>query len=178
MTNDFFQGKGSLMEAKNKINGKDPASAEKKSDSFIRFSIATETILKNIQKYKNEKLEEFGLHGMHLMYMYCLDKSSDGMTPVELAKNCNVDKAFISRVTTELKRLGYIDYGTRAEKEPKYKKRILLTNEGKRIMQSINNMINEAVERITSGISQDQIDSFYYVLSKFDENLDSLLEAT
>lgn len=156
--------------------------SEKSYDRFVRFSIATDTILKNIQKYKNEKLEAFGLRSMHLMYLYCLDKESGGMTPVELAKKCSVDKAFISRVTTELRKLGYVNYDSDMQNDEKkdsakYKKRLLLTDEGKRIMTSINEMVTDAVEKVTSGVTREQLDTFYFVLSKFDENIDGLLSA-
>ncbi len=149
-------------------------------DSFIRFSLATETILKNIQKYKNEKLEEFGLRGMHLMYMYCLDKAPGGMTPAQLAKSCSVDKAFISRVTAELRQRGYVDYCEDSEEHDrqKYKKRISLTSDGKRIMAHVNEMITHAVSAMTSGITQDQLETFYLVLSRLDGNLGMMLEAT
>lgn len=166
----------------NKEKQKTKFSAEKTQDRFVRFSIATDTILKNIQKYKNDKLKAFGLRSMHLMYLYCLDKESGGMTPVELSKKCSVDKAFISRVTTELRKLGYVEYDNDHEpdnkKDPaKYKKRLLLTDKGKQIMTCINEMVEEAVGKITSDITREQLDTFYFVLSKFDDNLEGLLSA-
>lgn len=148
-------------------------------DGFIRFSLATETILKNIQKYKNEKLEKFGLRGMHLMYMYCLDKAPGGMTPAELTKVCGVDKAFISRVTAELKQRGYVLYGEEGCTDPdhqKYKKHIRLTPAGKNIMAHVNEMITHAVSTMTSGITRDQLETFYLVLSRLDGNLGMMLE--
>ena len=80
------------------------------NDRFMRFSIAMETISKNVQKYKNEQLSPFGLKSMHLMFLYCLGQSDDGLTATELSKSCGVDKAFISRMATDLRSMGYIGY--------------------------------------------------------------------
>ena len=78
-------------------------------DRFIRFSHATESVLKAITRYKNDCLARYGLRGMHLMTMVCLSRSgADGLTPGELARLCGVDKAFVSRTTGELRRLGYL----------------------------------------------------------------------
>ena len=151
---------------------------EKSHDRFIRFSLATDAIGKDIQRYKNEKLAQFGLRSMHLMYLYCLDKSEKGLTPVELSKHCSVDKAFISRVTTELKDLGYIDFLASEDglgTDKKYKKRIHLTAEGKYVMDRINEMIGDAVDKITEGVTTEQLDTFYHVLALFNSNLCGLI---
>jgi DNA-binding MarR family transcriptional regulator len=142
-------------------------------DRFIRFSITMDTVLKKIQKYKNDRLTAYGLRSMHLMPMYCLFKTQDGLTAVELAKKCSVDKAFISRITGDLKELGYVDY-TAENATAHYKKRLCLTDEGKNVMKSVNDLIGEAVENITHGIPQDQIRTFYNVLYAFDNNLIAL----
>ena len=146
----------------------------KNCEGFLRFSLSTDAILKNIQKYKNEQLSAFGLRSMHLMFLYCLSRSENGMTPGELARSCSVDKAFISRITAELKELGYVDDITgsaNAGQECRYKKHISLTEAGQHVMEKINSMIAEAVEKISAGISPEQIETFYSVLSHMDENL-------
>lgn len=153
-------------------------SSDKKYDRFMRFSHATDTILKNIQKYKNDRLSAYGLRSMHLMFLYCLAKSDKGMTPGELAKSCSVDKAFISRVTTELKKLGYVDYfqSGRESSARSYKKRLSLTEAGRRVMDSVNTLVEESVEKIADGIPKDQLETFYSVLSHMDHNLLALAE--
>jgi len=148
---------------------------KQQNDRLIRFSIATDTVLKNIQKYKNDRLEEFGLKSMHLMFMVCLDKTPDGMTPTELAKTCRVDKAFISRVTHELCDRGFIAYGDDQD-GTKRQKLIKMTDAGKNAMEVINGLIFEAIEKITSGVSHEQLEIFYDVISKFDNNLLELAE--
>lgn len=148
---------------------------KKNYDGFIRFSITTDKILKKIQKYKNDQLAEFGLRSMHLMFLYCLAKSDDGMTAGELAKSCSVDKAFISRISTELRDLGYVDYDpAKNDETSRYKKRLSLTDKGHEIMIAINEKVHTAVERIDLGITPMQLETFYRVLDKMDENLAAL----
>ena len=142
-------------------------------DRFIRFSITMDTVLKKIQKYKNDRLVSYGLRSMHLMPMYCLFREADGLTAVELAKKCSVDKAFISRITGDLKDLGYVDY-TEQNTTAQYKKHLCLTDEGRKVMANVNDLIGEAVELITHGIPEEEIKIFYNVLFAFDSNLIAL----
>ncbi len=142
------------------------------TDRFVRFSIATDTVLKNIQKYKNDRLEEFGLRSMHLMFMVCLDRSAEGMTPTELARSCRVDKAFISRVTHELCERGFVAYDDSEQR----RKRICMTESGRHVMDAINEIIHEVIEKVTSGISREQMETFYDVISRLDVNLLGLAE--
>lgn len=148
---------------------------KKNYDGFIRFSVATDKILKKIQKYKNDQLAEFQLRSMHLMFLYCLAKSDDGMTAGELAKSCSVDKAFISRISAELRDLGYVDYDpNNNDDSSRYKKRLSLTDKGHKVMIAVNEKVRNAVEQISAGISPMQLETFYRVLDVMDNNLDSL----
>ncbi|MGN1409853.1 MAG: MarR family winged helix-turn-helix transcriptional regulator [Eubacteriales bacterium] len=142
---------------------------------FLRFSAATDTITKNLQKYKNDKLSRFGLKSMHLMFLCCLDKAQEnGLTPAELAKSCGVDKAFISRVARELCHMGYVGYADEGDSCPKYKRHLVLTENGRETMSGINKMIDEAVQRITDGIPDEKIETFYQVLELFEANLNRI----
>ncbi len=144
---------------------------------YFRFSSATDSVAKSVQKYKNEKLSKFGLRSMHLTFLCCLYKAEDGLTLGELSKECGVDKAFISRVTRELEKLGYIDYSSTHPLELRYKKRLVLTDNGKNIMSTVDKLLDEAVKKITDGIPEEQIDIFYSVLSKFDGRLSEMCAA-
>ena len=103
-----------------------------RKDGFMRFSRATDAIIKNLQRYKNEKLQSFGLKSMHLMFLYSLDKAKDGLTAGELSEVCGVDKAFISRMTAELKKTGYVVYSETKPVRFHYKKKLVLTEYGRK----------------------------------------------
>ena len=146
-------------------------------DRFIRFSLATENVLKAITKYKNDCLARFGLRGMHLMTLVCLFRAAptppggdgapgDGLTPGELSRLCAVDKAFISRTTGELKRMGYIEVSG-----GRYNALVSLTDTGRRVTEEIYAMLGDAVTRITDGVSAAEVEIFYGVLDRFGKNL-------
>ena len=148
---------------------------ESYDDRFIRFSHATESVLKALTKYKNDCLSRFGLRGMHLMTLVCLFRAGggvpggvpeDGLTPGELSRLCAVDKAFVSRTTGELKRLGYVGLSG-----GRYNARVFLTEEGRRVTEEIYSMMSDAVARITDGVSSEEVEIFYGVLDRFGENL-------
>ncbi len=155
-------------------NGHDNKTDLRSLMRYFRFSSATDSVAKNVQKYKNEKLSGFGLRSMHLTFLCCLYKSESGMTLGELSKECGVDKAFISRVTRELEKLGYIDYSSSHPLELRYKKRLVLTEYGRKIMNKVDRLLDEAVNKITDGIPEEQIDTFYSVLAKFDGRLSEM----
>lgn len=143
------------------------------NDRFMRFSIAMETISKNVQKYKNEQLSPFGLKSMHLMFLYCLGQSDDGLTATELSKSCGVDKAFISRMATDLRSMGYIGY---ADEDGHYKKRLELTQQGREIIVDINRRVSSSVEKVTANVSREHLEIFYAVLEQLNGNIFNLLE--
>ncbi len=143
-------------------------------ERFFRFSIAMEAITKKVQKYKNTQMSSYGLHSMHVMFLCSLDKSEDGMTAGELAKSCGVDKAFISRTAGDLRKKGYVDFSHGNGKL--YKKKLILTPEGKEIMGDINRIVKDTVEKATAGISAEQFDIFYNVMEKLSGNLTAIVE--
>ena len=144
------------------------------NDRFMRFSIAMETISKNVQKYKNEQLSPFGLKSMHLMFLYCLGGAENGLTATELSKSCGVDKAFISRMTTDLRTMGYISSADADDGH--YKKRLELTERGRNIIGDINVLVDSAVEKVTADVPREHLEIFYEVLEKMNGNINGLLD--
>ncbi len=148
---------------------------------FFRFSSAVDAMVKAVQRYKNSKMSEFGLRGMHLMFLCCLSHEDGGLTSSELADRCGVDKAFISRIAHELIVSGYIEYSDDGGEgiiqrtlASKYKKKLRLTERGNGIMPRINEMIDEAVKKVTNGLTSEQIKTFYKVLGVLEANLSAL----
>ena len=72
------------------------------SERFVPFVLYTERIAKNIKRLADKKMEPYGLRSAHIMCILQLSKSDSGLSSMELAEVCGVDKAFISRITTEL----------------------------------------------------------------------------
>ena len=147
-------------------------------ERFFRFSIAMESITKKLQKYKNAQMSNYGLHSMHVMFLCSLGKSEKGMTAGELSKACGVDKAFISRTATDLRKRGFVDFSSTDEDntDKQYKKRLVLTLAGKKITDDISRIVKETVEQVTAGIELEQFDVFYDVMDKLSGNLTSITE--
>ncbi len=183
----FFEGgrdetKKAEESKKNHTSGTTAASFH----MFFRFSSAVDAMVKAVQRYKNSRMSEFGLRGMHLMFLCCLSYEDGGLTSSELADRCGVDKAFISRIAHELIVSGYIEYSDDGEEgliqrtlTSRYKKKLVLTKQGHGIMPRINEMIDEAVKKVTDGLTGEQIKTFYKVLGVLEANLTALdTEAT
>jgi len=144
------------------------------ADRFIRFSFAIDKVAKSLQKYKNDRLTQFGLKSMHLMFLISLWRNPDGMTAAELSRNCSVDKAFISRLTGELCTAGYVEYKTR--EISRHNNKLMLTETGRQVMSEIHQIINDSVSHIVSGIPENHLTIFYTVLNLITENLEAEAE--
>ena len=139
-------------------------------ERYVRFCMAVEHMAKTLQKYKNDKLAAFGLRSMHLMFMFQLSQSEEGLTGTQLASTCSVDKAFISRVTGELTRLGYIEYSDK--KGTKYKNKLILTERGKEVMSKVSDIIDNTIAVVTEEITPEQFETFYTVLNAVNKRLE------
>ena len=70
--------------------------------------LSLENISKCIEKIKCCKISEFGIRPAHFNCMMHIELSPEGLTPTELSKDCGVDKAFVSRTTSDLVKAGFI----------------------------------------------------------------------
>ena len=143
-------------------------------ERFFRFSIAMESITKKLQKFKNAQMSPYGLHSMHVMFLCALGNTTSGLTAGELSKSCGVDKAFISRTATDLRKKGLVEFST-AEDAPRfYKKKMVLTDGGREIVDRISGIVKDTVDKATTGISDEEFDVFYSVMEKLGGNLTNI----
>jgi DNA-binding MarR family transcriptional regulator len=143
-------------------------------NAFETFSLTIEQIGKNMQKYKHEKALELGLRGIHVMCLYQLDKSKDGMTAAKLAEACGVNRAFISRIVAELLAEGHIAYADSALGR-RYRSRLYLTERGRKTVQEMNLRIEEAVEKVGGDIRVRDLTIFYAILRRLDRRIAALV---
>ena len=102
---------------------------ESRFDMFIK---SMDVLSKVIQRVKNAGLEKYGLKSIHFMILFYLEKAENGLTSKELINLTLEDKAAISRGIAALVDKGYVNYSK------KYKSRITLTEEGKRISSELS----------------------------------------
>ena len=143
------------------------------SERFVPFVLYTERISKNIKRLADSKMEPYGLRCAHIMCILQLAKSEIGLSSAELSRVCGVDKAFISRITSELMEKNYIsrDIGP---KQGKYKTKFLLTDEGVQIYNIINDLLSEFIKKISKNTPLRKLETFYDVLNSIDTELDDI----
>ncbi len=124
---------------------------ESRFDMFIK---SMDVLSKVIQRVKNAGLEKYGLKSIHFMILFYLEKAENGLTSKELINLTLEDKAAISRGIAALADKGYVNYSK------KYKSRITLTEEGKRISSELSLTQEKAVHVSGEGMSEEEKEMF------------------
>ena len=127
---------------------------------FESFMSGITACYKYVQRIKIGEMTELGLKGAHAMCLYFLKNSQDGLTAGELCRLCNEDKAAISRSLATLREKGYIDGIGKAA----YRIRWKLTDEGQRVAQHVDTLVEQWVACCGEGITDEERDTFYRVL--------------
>ena len=141
---------------------------EARETGFEAFSSLVGSANKSLDKLKSKGMEKYGLSGMHTMCMRQLYESPKGLTRAELAGRLSVDRAQVTRIIGELLAEGYV---TESDTRSNYRKRCMLTVDGKAVTADINSRV-EKINRFVSGeISADELDGFYRTLEEICENL-------
>ena len=137
-----------------------------KEDRFVRFQNLIYNASKSLLHIKTVGMEEYGLASAHASCLWSLNGRDDGMTRTELARVCAVDKAQISRLICELSEIGYV---LEASKGKGYRKKILLTEEGRRVAESIDQKVQMVLSYIDEAIPEERIKEMYETLAKICE---------
>lgn len=145
------------------------------SERFSPFVLYIERISKNIKRIADTKMEPYGLRSSHIMCILQLAKTEGGLSSTALAEACGVDKAFISRIASELMEKDYI---VKDEKNAtgKYKTKLILTENGWKIYSVIVEILEGCFKRVDSNISMKKLDVFYDVLEKIDTGVENLVK--
>ena len=145
------------------------------SERFSPFVLFIERISKNIKRVADLKMEPYGLRSSHVMCILQLAKNKEGLSSTALSDACGVDKAFISRITSELMEKNYIE---KDEKNAtgKYKTKLILTDGGWEIYRVIAQILESCFKKVDSNITMKKIEVFYEVLEKIDCGVESLVK--
>ena len=135
---------------------------------FIKFSALLNSAEKSISRMKHKKMDSYGLDNAHTLCICVLAESDLGLTKTELAANCGVDKAQISRVVTALQKKNYVVADTQKKL---YKQKYTLTDEGKKVADDLGSLILEINGYVSDAIPKDQIDVFYATFETICQNL-------
>ena len=145
------------------------------SERFSPFVLSIERISKNIKRIADAKMEPYGLRSSHVMCILQLAKTEGGLSSTALAEACGVDKAFISRITSELTEKNYIVKDEKNAKG-KYKTKLILTESGWEIYGIVIEILEDSFKQVDSNISMKKLEVFYEVLEKIDLGVTSLVK--
>lgn len=137
-------------------------------DRFENFTFLIDKLSKIIQKIKNIEMKEYGLKAVHVMCIYHLSQTNDGLTNKELVNLTLEDKAAISRALIVLKEGNIIDY-----EQNKYNGKIKLTDYGRDVAKFIHKKTALALEAGGVGLSEEERNILYKTLGLIQVNLEN-----
>lgn len=138
-------------------------------DRLEEFSTLIGSAAKSLQKIKNKGMFPYGLGSAHTSCMRKLYEAPSGVTRAELARLCDVDKAQITRIIADLVEKQYIDSPVGSQSN--YRRKIKLTEDGKRVVREINEIVLQMNQFVSGEIPQERIDIFYDTFTQICEGL-------
>lgn len=140
---------------------------------FIEFTVSLAKLNKLVQKLKLKGMKPFDLKGTHTLCIYQLLLHENGMLPTDLADCCDFDPGLVSRTLRELSERGIV---CKVGQPGKYLSRYYLTENGKSVAMEIDKITREVQGFVDTGIEPRELDIFYRVLRKLEENFQALAE--
>ncbi len=138
---------------------------------FEKFTASVIRLGKLIQKIKVYEMRGYGLKAVHVMCVYYLGESEDGLTASELVKLTYEDKAAISRAIDALEERGAVIADAKTHGSV-----IRLTESGKRLAAAISQKTNLAVQACNAHFNENEKEFFYGSLEKITENITKYYE--
>lgn len=135
-------------------------------DIFEQFTITILKLNKLVQKIKTYEMQEYGLKTIHVMCGYYLKHHPEGLTASDLVRLTLEDKAAISRALRTMLEKGFVIY------DPKtYGAVISLTEEGRKLADSITDKAARAVAAGSYEFTEEERRFFYSALETIAKNL-------
>ena len=135
---------------------------------FEEFVTGITECYRYIQRIKAMEMTELGLKGTHVMCLFYLGRSPEGLTAAQLCTLCGEDKAAVSRTIAELEQLGHC---YRITDGKKYRAPLKLTPSGQEVAQRLNGMVAQWVQAGGDGLTEAERAAFYATLGKIAANL-------
>lgn len=139
---------------------------------FTRFSLAISQIDRCWHKLAAEEMAKYDLNSPHAVYLNVLYQHGDGLTAAKLGDLCCKNKADVSRMVAILEKKRLVR--KEAVGGNLYRAKLLLTEEGKRAAEHVQERAALAVELAGSGMTDDDRDVFYRCLEQITGNLQTL----
>ena len=140
-------------------------------ENFSAFALSLESLNKSFNKIKSAKISEFGIRAAHFNCLIHIDLSSEGLTSTEISKDCGLDKAFVSRTTSDLLKGGFIKTNEKFNDGRKYRNKYILTEKGKEVIFEIKALIERFFSEISEKISEYDMRCFWKVMTAISDTL-------
>ena len=121
-----------------------------------------------VTKLKSRYMSKYGLGSTHTMCIRKLYASKSGLTRTQIADKCELDKAQVSRIIGELAQKGFVSEGSDTSS---YKRRVTLTDEGKKTAEEINDAVLRINTYVSQEIPEEDVETFYRVFDHIYKNL-------
>ena len=144
---------------------------------FEKFTLLIDGIHKSVHKIKLDVAPHIGVKGVHVLWVYELYTHPEGLTATEIAAVSRIDRSLVSREIDALMKDGYIECADKSEKK-RYNGRFVLTARGCELATWITNRVLRVQEKVSEGISVEELKTFYSVLERLDKNFEALSEKT
>ena len=142
---------------------------------FIAFSRRLDRIVKNIKRKEMAYMREYGLRSVHITCLLCIDMHEDGATVTELSRECDTDKALISRTVKELCEDGFI-LSEPDEKDKNYNKKYFLSEKSISLLSKLKKVISEYIEQANGNVEPEDMKTFYRVLGELEQNIERITQ--
>jgi len=143
----------------------------------LRFVLLVGEVYKNLQKVKWSNAVEFGLKGVHMVWMVELSRYPEGLSMSELAKRCMNDRALVSREISAMEQNGYVAF-----EDPvgggrhRYSAKLKLTERGRALAKEIEAAGRQIQESVNYNVSEEDLKIFYSTLEKLQVNFQQIIE--
>ncbi len=137
------------------------------NEKYETFTRLLTSIGRGIHKIKTEEMATFGLKSSHFSCIYYLYKMNT-LTAKELCDICEEDKANVSRAVKCLEEMGYLYCFSKTLK--RYQCPIRLTEKGREVGRQICERLDSITETLGKGLSDEERQTLYKVLTVIDEN--------
>lgn len=136
------------------------------------FTASIASVYHDIQKIERTEMAQFGLKGPHAQCLLNMSHFPEGITASRLCDICEKDKAAISRTLGELEKMELVSRET--TNGNRYRARLMLTERGRQVAESVNKKAQQAVELAGAGLDDAQREVFYRVLGQIAGNLHNI----
>ena len=145
-----------------------------KTHGFESIASSLGRIIKGVQAIKSRKMAQYGLKSTTCGCICRLYRSEEGLNAAELAQLAEIDKAQISRSTTELVEKGFV---YREEREGRcYKQKYRLTERGEEVASDLVQTIDRLKAAVAEDVSEEELQIFERVLFTLERNFLSSLD--